>query len=187
MSITIQVLSTSVETKPTAKGSYQMLEVAYKNLTFQGKVESKKIMSFGAQEEAFKALATAGVTSVWDVEVTKNEKGYNDWIKVTKGVAPAMVQASPKSVQASTSSSANARGFETPEERAKKQVYIVRQSSLTNAIATLTVGRKSEVKPEEVINLAKQYEAFVFGISDAEAVAQQDVGTIESIEEDLPF
>jgi len=61
----IQIVTTSVETKPTAKGSYQQLEVVFKNLTYQGKVESKKIMSFGANAPAFTVLkdAQSGATN----------------------------------------------------------------------------------------------------------------------------
>ena len=92
MGITIQVLSTSVETKPTTKGSYQQLEVAYKNLTFQGKVEAKKLMSFGAGAESFKVLSTAKGSDVFEIETVKNDKGYIDWIKVTKGSANTVVQ-----------------------------------------------------------------------------------------------
>lgn len=63
--------------------------------------------------------------------------------------------------------------YETPEERAKKQVYIVRQSSITNAIALK--GNKASV--EEIINVAKQFETFVFG-------GKFDDGTLLAVEDD---
>ena len=74
----IQVLSVQIITTPTAKGSYQTADVAYKNLTFQGKVEGKKVMSFGATKDSFSALATAQPGDIFDVNVVKNDKGYND-------------------------------------------------------------------------------------------------------------
>lgn len=52
--------------------------------------------------------------------------------------------------------------FETPEERAKKQVYIVRQSSISNAISLLTTGAKVPPATSAVIALAKELEAYVF-------------------------
>jgi hypothetical protein len=189
----IQLLSTSVETKPTTKGSYQILEVAYKNLTFNGKVESKKIMSFGAQEGAFKALVTAQPTTQWEVEVLKNDKGYNDWIKVTKGTATTASNTSTNGVgtvgHATTSNSTTTKGgWETPQERAAKQIYIVRQSSLANAVAALSVGAKTPLKGESVIELAQQFEKYVFSVDTPEAVASKDVGSIETMEEDpIPF
>jgi hypothetical protein len=184
----IQVLSTSVETKPTTKGSYQQLEVAYKNLTFNGKVESKKLMSFGANAEAFKALVTAPVTSVWDVEVLKNDKGYNDWIKVTKG-SPTATTAETPSTKVTAAPATQKGGWETPEERAKKQIYIVRQSSVSAAVNALSVGSKTQPKVEEVIAYARELEKFVFESDNVQAVAGQDVQKLDGFEDtlDVPF
>ncbi len=158
----IQIIATSVETKPTQKGSYQQLEVTYKNLTYQGKTESKKIMSFGANAAAFKALAQAAPGSIWDVEVVKNAQGYNDWTSVQPSNGAPAAAAPGK---APTTSTAPRTGYETPEERAQRQILIVRQSSLSSAVATLSVGAKA-VKPSDVIALAQEYENYVFGIKD---------------------
>lgn len=185
----IQVLSTSVETKPTTKGSYQVLEVAYKNLTFQGKVEAKKLMSFGANAEAFKSLSTAQGASVWTVEVVKNDKGYNDWVKVTKGASgatTATVQGGSNGVSSQIATPAKG-GWETPEERAKKQIYIVRQSSISAAVNALSVGVKTAPKASEVIEYARELEQFVFSSNEVKATVQQDVGSIEELDEDLPY
>ena len=182
----IQVLSTSVETKPTTKGSYQVLEVAYKNLTFQGKVEAKKLLSFGANAEAFKALSTAQGASVWTVDVVKNDKGYNDWVKVTKGTTPSG-NASPVGATAVTSATTTKGGWETPEERAKKQIYIVRQSSISAAVNALSVGVKTAPKASEVIEYARELEQFVFSSDEVKATVSQDVGSIEELDEDLPY
>lgn len=161
----IQVLSVQITTVPTAKGSYQVADVAFKNLTFQGKVEGKKIMSFGATKDSFSVLATAQANDVFDVNVVKNDKGYNDWVSMTKGTVDGA--AAPQQTAAGHSPAGNATArtstYETPEERAKKQVYIIRQSSLSNAIDTLAVGSKSALKADEVIDLARKYESYVFG------------------------
>ena len=163
----IQVLSVQVTTVPTAKGSYQVADVAFKNLTFQGKVEGKKVMSFGATKDAFGVLATAQPGDVFDVTVVKNDKNYNDWVSMTKGDATsgATQQTSAATTGYTPAGNATARTstYETPEERAKKQVYIIRQSSLSNAIDTLAVGSKSALKADEVIDLARKYESYVFG------------------------
>jgi hypothetical protein len=53
--------------------------------------------------------------------------------------------------------------WETPEERALKQVYIVRQSSIANAIALLAVeGPGITPDVEWVIATAKTFENYVF-------------------------
>jgi hypothetical protein len=158
----IKVLSVTVTTVPTAKGSYQMADVAFKNLTF-GKVEAKKIMSFGATAAAFTTMSTAQQGDEFDVEVVKNDKGYNDWTKVSKSDGTTEEKQPAPSFQRGASTTQPARStYETPEERAKKQVYIVRQSSISAAVATLSVGSKS-VKSDDVIAMARQYESYVFG------------------------
>jgi hypothetical protein len=165
----IQIIATSVETKPTAKGSYQQLEVTYKNLTYQGKVESKKLMSFGANAAAFKTLSNAPAGSQWEVSVVKNAQGYNDWPSVVAGSNAQNASTSGDVVpQAAVAAKAQIGGrstYETPEERAQRQVYIIRQSSISSAIATLAVGSKA-VKPEDVLSVAKQYENYVFDVKD---------------------
>ena len=88
----IQILSVQITTTPTARGSYQVADVAYKNLTYQGKVEGKKVMSFGATKDAFGTLATANPGDVYEVNVVKNDKGYNDWVSMSKGVANASTE-----------------------------------------------------------------------------------------------
>jgi hypothetical protein len=163
----IQILSVTIETKPTAKGSYQVADVAYKNLTFQGKVEGKKVMSFGNTAAAFKTLATAQPGEIYEVSVVKNDKGYNDWVSMQKAVAGAVPQGDNLNVQGQVGGSRPASAaprstYETPEERAIKQVYIVKQSSVSNAIATLSVGAK-KLEPADVLKLAQEYTDFVFG------------------------
>ena len=161
----IQVLSVQVTTVPTAKGSYQVADVAFKNLTFQGKVEGKKIMSFGATKASFEVLATAQPNDVYDVNVVKNDKGYNDWVSMTKGTADGAGPTQQAAVGQPTTGNAPARTstYETPEERAKKQVYIIRQSSLSNAVAALSVGAKAPLKSADVFAVAKDFEAYVLG------------------------
>jgi hypothetical protein len=160
MKFNINVLSVEQATKTSANGkAYQQLDVTFKNLD-SGKVDAKKIMSFS--EAAFKALAGAKQGDLFLIESNKNEKtGYWDWT----GVSPQ----APGSVSAVTSDNVKPgftptpkSNYETPEERAKKQVYIIRQSSLSAAIASLSVGAKAPLKKEEVAELAQFYVDFVF-------------------------
>lgn len=160
----VTILSVQIETKPTARGSYQQADVAYKNNTFGGKVEGKKVMSFGATEKAFKVLAAASKDETYEVEVVKNDKGYNDWVSMSKagaavpvsGVAPQPAGSVGKSTPAPKST------YETPEERALKQRYIVRQSSISAAISILSIGAKAPLKTEDIIAKAKELESYVF-------------------------
>lgn len=146
----IEILAVTPTTKPTAKGSYTQLDIAYKR---DGKTEGKKIMSFGASKDAYAALKDAKFGQVFNITATKNEtSGYWDWTAATLAGAdapPAKAgNASPKST------------YETPEERAKKQVYIIRQSSVASAVALLKTDKK---QPEvaEVLEVARAIEAYV--------------------------
>lgn len=162
----IEVLSSTVTTVPTAKGSYQVCELAFKNKTFQDKVEGKKIMSF-AEKEAFTTLSTAPMGSVFTVIRVKDEKGYWKWQNVTAGAnagaaAPAAAPFAPSSGATNASPKST---YETADERAARQVMIVRQSSISNAVALLKTEKHTPTT-EEVLVVAKQFENFVFGKSD---------------------
>ncbi len=170
MQFNIEIIKVKSETKPTAKGSYTMLDVAFTNLS-SGKVESKKIMSF-ANKTVFDILSKAESDQKFTVTSEKNEKtGYWDWVSVDTGAA--------------SSGSSTTKGFtspkstyETAEERAKRQVLIVRQSSLTAAITTLK-DAKGSLNPDDVVSLAQDYVAWVF------QEAPNPVG-FEDMEDDVP-
>lgn len=74
--------------------------------------------------------------------------------------------------------------YPTDEERAKTQVYIVRQSNITAAINTLSVGAKF-VKPDDVMALAKRYEDYVFGNSNDSVAPAVPVDSVAHSFDDL--
>ena len=161
----IQIIATSVETKPSSNGkTYQQLEVTFKNLSFPGKVESKKLMSFGANAGAFKTLSNAGQGSTWEVTVVKNAQGYNDWtaVEASNGAAPEV----PQAATAAKAQIGGRSTYETPEERAQRQVFIVRQSSVSSALTLHSMGAKNPAKLEEVLDTAQKICDFVFGVKD---------------------
>ncbi len=185
----IQILNVSVETKSTKTGkSYQQADVAYKNLTFQGKVEGKKLMSFGAQEPAFKALANAQAGSTFEITVVKNAAGYNDWVAATSsnGVVESAGAAQGQSQQTYSPKAATIpvkSSYETPEERAKKQIFIIRQSNLSSAINLLSIGSKSPPKVDEVLEVAKQFEGYVLGVQ----APVPDASGFDNMDDDIPL
>jgi len=180
----IQIITTAVETKPTKTGkTYEMLEVVFKNVTFQGKVESKKLMSFGANANAFSTLSSAAAGTLWEVGVTKNDAGYNDWTSVvtSNGAVAASTAGAPPIPGKATIGAKST--YETPEERAQRQILIVRQSSLSAAVATLSVGAKA-LKPADVMAVAQQYSDFVFGVKDAGDTGFDDLPSFDVPEVD---
>lgn len=158
----IKVISHSVETKPGKKGSYQQLEVVYKNVTYQGKVESKKLMSFGAGKAAFDIISLSKEGDEFEVSVVKNDAGFNDWVAVVKA-------SNPTTGESITHAAAKAKSsFEGPEERAQREIRIVRQSTLGYAVNLLSAGAKAPPKVEDVFATAQKLQDYVFGLPVAE-------------------
>lgn len=160
MQITIIDVSQEVQTK-TAKGGYGSIEVTYKDS--YNKVANKKLMSFN-HPEVYKAMKAAQKGAVLEVETKKNDAGYWDWTAISPTGASSQVP-SASTVNAGSSTGGTSRGgtYETQEERAKKQTYIIKQSSLSNAVETLSVGAKAPLKPEDVKKVAQDYVDWVLG------------------------
>lgn len=154
----IEIISVTVNKLP----KYSQAEVAYKQ---DGAIKGKKIVSF-SNPTVFETLSGARQGEVFDIKLEKDVKGYWQWIGINKGDASDAPQ--PAFVKKPSGST-----YETPDERAKKQVYIVRQSSISNAIA---MGHK---KLPEVLQTAKELEQYVFGSNDK-------TGGMMDMENDIP-
>lgn len=135
-----------------SKGKYNQLTIEYVDIG-SGKEHSYKLMSF-VNKDAYLLLKSAKSGDVFYVVCNKNDKGYWQWDQVSREAMQPKANPSPRST------------YETPEERAQKQIYIVRQSSLTNAIALL--GTKAKV--DAVISVARQFEQYVFGLDERESL-----------------
>lgn len=155
MNITILNIVNSTKNAKNGK-PYQVAEVSYKNNTFGGKIEGFKVTSY---MKAYGDVITLSYNDTVEVGVEK-KNGFNEWVSVQKAAPSTGASNTPARTNASaiprTSTS------ETAEERARKQVYIVRQSSIASAISLLTSGAKSAPKVSEVIATAKQLEGYVF-------------------------
>jgi len=144
--------------------SYQMIEITYKSET--GQTQGKKLMSF-ANPEVFKAAQSWNKGDVVDIQTEKDDSGYWQWIGLGKDDRPLAKPATKVSHTA----------------EADRQVMIIRQSSLANAVSTLaTHGVK--LQASEVIALARTYENFVLG-RESEAPTGSD--DITNLEDDVPF
>lgn len=191
--LVIEVLSANVQQKLNKIGKpYEVLDLAFKNKSFNDKVEGKQIMSF-AEKAAFETLKDAINGQVFTVTRAKDDKGYWKWNSVTAGQgviakegatvfgvasAPSPARTSPKST------------YETPEERAARQVMIVRQSSISSAVALAASNSKAKVTPQEIIETAKVFEAYVFGKDatgmDEVPAEMSAMGSILGLEDDIP-
>ena len=150
----LSIISVNVSTKTSAKGKpYQVAEVIYKNDT--GKVENKNITEYST---VFKSVCDAKPGQVFNVKSEKDANGYWQWTSFEQSVG----ETAP--VSANTGVAASSKGtWETAEERAARQVLIVKQSCLSNAVNTLSVGAKQAPNIEQVLSLAQTYTDWVFG------------------------
>ena len=137
--------------------NYETAEVSYK--TDDGKTKGMKVLSF-LQKEVFATLQSCEPGDVLDASFEQNNKGYWQFSSVNKTGEKGSTATPASAGIAGGSSSVPAKGnWETSEERANRQVLIVRQSCLSTAVDFLG-GKK--VTEEDVIKTAKTFEAYVF-------------------------
>ena len=181
----IEIINVQAATKPTKTGkTYVQLDVAYKNLTREGKIEGKKIMPF-QNPDVHANLQKATMGQVFEVTTVK-EGEYWQWSnvqEVAKGGNVEPQTSATSSGYASKGTPSPKSTYETPEERAARQRLIVRQSCLSNAVETLKVDKKG-VDPTEALKLAERYVGWVFGEE-----AKVDVPDVDfdSMEDDVPL
>ena len=154
MSKQIQVIKVNVVPQP--KG-YSITEVSYK--TDDGKTKGIKIFPFKEQAPVAAAFADAQSGDFFDVEFEQNDKGFWQFRSASKaGKAPAQAEVKSASVGSATRSN-----WETSEERAARQVMIVRQSSLSTAATYLASVEPKGVtrSPNDVVDVARIFETYV--------------------------
>ena len=152
----VSIISVSVGTKTGPSGkAYQTAETVYKNLD-SGKVESKNITQYSS---VFNTVSDAQAGQVFNVKTEKNANGFWEWVDCVRAVG----ETAPVSPNAPSAAPAakSAGSWETPEERAAKQVYIVRQSSLSTAVDALSIGAKTPPSAAVVCEYAQQLVEFV--------------------------
>ena len=182
----IEIINVAISTVPTAKGSYNIAEVTYKNKTFQDKVEAKKVMSF-INKQVYETLSKATFGQVYYIDRTKNDKGYWDWTKAstTNEEQEQVVVPTPTSNNPVKTPTASPKStYETSEERAARQVMIVRQSSISSAVALLAANGGKKNTAEETLAIAKEFEAYVMG---KEPAAVPNPESFADMPDDVPF
>ena len=151
----VKILDVSIEHVSKGKSRYDKAAVTY---TYNGEARTQNVVSF-SNPAVFKAVQEKVGQEV-EVVVTKNDAGYNQWASIddvgnTATSAPTTSSAPPPAARVTGSN------FETPAERAARQVYIVKQSSISSAIA-LSEANKSKSSPEEIIATAQTFVDWVF-------------------------
>lgn len=120
--------------------------------TSEGVTRTQNIVPF-SNPKVWRVLDDANIGDKFEVAITKNGK-YDNWSAI--GPVGSFKQAAPTTKVIGSN-------YETAEERAIKQRYIVRQSSLANAIAYYNASLdKPTLHVEDIITIAKQFEEYVF-------------------------
>lgn len=144
------------------KSQWEQMDVSYKNLE-TGKISGKTLISFKYPEvwKFFKEVDSGTEVNVhiekigefWHWTGTGDEVAQDkqaDW--------PSKSVASPSA--APTSKYVN-RDYETAEERAWRQILIVRQSSVSNAIASLRTEKAAPPSLDAILAAAAEIENWV--------------------------
>ena len=145
MRITIQSIGETV-TKSSVKGTpYKMIEVQFVS---NGRAGKYMLNSF---TPAFKTILAAAPGAEYEI-TTKQSGEYTNWDTAT------LVEASKASPEGSKAAPAKPfqSTYATAEERARTQVYIVRQSCISSAIAS---GCNTV---DTILDVAKKFENYVF-------------------------
>ena len=170
----IEFVKVDITEFSNAKGNtYKVAEVAYKD---NGKINGKKVVSFGKSAPAFVTISTAKTGDVFEVTQVKDDK-YWVWTALTP-VSAGEVAMSTNSVKGATASPRST--YETPEERAHRQLLIVKQSSLTGALKFLELNGAKKFPIEELFDVAKQLEDWVFE-------RKTGMAAVVEMQDDLPI
>jgi hypothetical protein len=174
--VQIRIESTSKEQALTSTGKpYDKLLVVYTDNT--GRPGKKTVLPFGTSKPVYDRLSTANQGDAFTVTVQKNGQ-YTEWTELARNDSFEVVK--PAATFTKPGVTVGTRDFETAVERAARQKLIVRQSSLTNAIAIMTPGAKAALNVDEVINLAEHLAGWVFE-------NKQGVAALQEMSDDIPF
>ena len=171
MKFQIEVIQVIEETDKTNNrgGKYNAINLVYKK---DGKVEPKSFPDWSNKEiyEALKALKQGDLKTI----TTEKVNGFWKWLKlesfqrkddledVTEGtVTEAVSNSSYKPGKVIGSN------YETKEERAARQILIVRQSCLSTSVALFAAAYPkgfdiSSMQVDEIRNVASKFEEHVF-------------------------
>lgn len=191
----LEVLSVGRETKiPTDKGGYHAVEIAYKD---NGKVFGKRLVDYkyplvykqvlglkqGDQIEVMQDKeAGSDGREYWQWQELKLFSGQGEPVSSEVATSPKVSTAAPAAAVSKTTGRVLGSNYETPEERAARQVYIVRQSSITAALKYFEQTRDvNSYTIADVVNLAEQLKEYVFNGTENAKKAQERTPTKERV------
>lgn len=154
----VKILDVNVEHVVKGKSRYSKATVAY---SYNGEARTQNIMSF--TNPAIFAKVQEKVGHEVEITITKNAAGYNEWSSLDDiGAVPPAAPTQSAATSSAPATRVTGSNYETPTERAAKQVYIIKQSSLGHAIE-LAVANKEKATTEDIIATAQTFVDWVMG------------------------
>lgn len=133
------------------KTGYEQMTVNYST---KGESKSKNIMSF-ANPSVYALIKTLKGGETIDVQFVKDDKYFN-WatVNVVGGDVQGTVE-KPQQWASTAQPTAYKSTYETAEERARKQVYIIKQSCLAQAVSV--IGEADCTDSSRYTDLAQEF------------------------------
>ena len=156
--IKIKVLDVVI-VQPNASKTYKQMTCTHTDLA-TGKTDGKKMIDIYTDKKVYSELSTAKPGSMYTVTRQKNDKGYWEWTALEPLLEAPVTSPATEGAPRSTAKTERVGSWETPNERAMRQVYIVRQSSIANAVEFL---KGTAADTDEILLVAKKFENYVFG------------------------
>jgi len=158
------------------RGKFKLATVNYQNS--EGKIETKNVASFG-NKELYETLSNAKTGDAFDVQFNKNDRGYWEFTSAVPLDAGTVTINKPVAGKA-TATPVTKSSYETSEERAARQKFIIKQSSIANAIAVLTIGAKTAPAAADVLKLADFFVGYVMEKDQTQKEPDMSIGGLES-------
>lgn len=141
----IQMIEVS---EPYKEGQTFKIKMKYSR---EGKETERKLADVGDSKKAFATMRLAKPGEIYEIDLVKNGD-FQNWVNATK--LDGSIGQQP--IKASTLNTKST--YETPEERARRQILIVRQSSFAQAVVIAGIG---EQNVDNISTIAEQIENWV--------------------------
>ena len=185
MNLCGKVISIDLETTAKGqKGEYPAWELIYKDGHGEVKTLIKHLNSMKYNKPLANGLSELTAGDEFTIEQEKNDGGYWDPKVCYKGIKKE--EATPAKAGNTKASGGNST-YPTSDERKVTQTQIVRQSSLGHAVNMLSVVEKKAFTAQRVIEVAKQFEAFVHNGDVTPALPDEAGNSAAEMNDDIPY
>lgn len=186
----VMSISLTSNIKKKDGGTYPGWRLVYENSDGEVKTIEKHENSLKYAAALKNGLESLAVGDSFTMEMEKKDGFWNPTSVYKSGATPKKDTNAPQQATQRSAPSSGGNSYPTADERAQTQKYIVRQSSITNALKLLELNGNKKATTQEAIEIAAQFEGWVFGkVVDAKVKEDQPTGWggLEDMEDDIPL